>query len=181
MNVWIRDSPNNEVCTMYRLLFLLPFLLTGCNDARSLSKAQLEAALSEKAQFSDVSLVATGENQYSGTANDGAGQDYLLTVNVLRTRIEWSANGIPKKVTKDRVEQTLVKQLSLDSLSLEEKEDDKFEGSGTTKEGEKIKLEVIVKGDAYSVNWKDKDGKPRGIQMTISEGSRTSRGGSFTP
>jgi hypothetical protein len=127
-----------------------------------------------------VSLHSTGENQYAGTAKSGA-QEYDLTVEVTRTRINLKAEGRPQKLTKERVEQNLAKNLKLSSVTLEEKTPERFEGPGVTETGEKLQFEVVVRGAEYSVKWKDKEDKPRSIQMTITEGNVSSRIMSYSP
>jgi hypothetical protein len=167
---------------MLRLPLLLPLflILTACADARGLTREQLEKMLCEKAQFFDVSLHSTGENLFSGTAKDGMGQEYDITVEVSRSRISYKAEGRNKKLTREQLEQSSAKLLSLSKIVLEEKSPDRFEGMGISADGQKLQLEVELKGEGYSVNWKDKDRQPRNIQI-LSVTGLSSKAGSFPP
>jgi hypothetical protein len=146
-----------------------------------LTSEQLETQLCDKAQFTTVSLHSKGENRFSGIAKDFMGKEYDITVEVSRSRIAYEAKERSPKLTRENLEQYAANLLTLSKVDLDERSPGNFVGTGIATNGDKLQLEVTIRGEGYTVEWKDKDSKPQHVDILSVSGGGTTKSGSLKP
>jgi hypothetical protein len=163
-----------------RVVLILLAATVGCKDARELSTDQVAAAVATRAGLADVQLRALGDHRYEGDGRDAAGAEFDVNAEVSRDSISWRIHERPRAVRRDKLNDVVAKHLGLTIEKLDEKGQNKYEGSATNQGGKRFVLVLDatvpekVAGEATGP-----DGTPRTFELTI--GSRASRSGQFTP